>query len=155
MMPNRQLPPALRQAVQECQREISNLIRATGWEIYACLGPDDNLATMTPERFQSLCDTLRQRPGGNDYRDQPVMEQLIAALATRLPSQSIKAREDRLRRRARREGLTFHRARRRFTEGGVAVAYYCSDAANGFKSLYPSLEAAEQDFALEEVSDEP
>jgi hypothetical protein len=58
----------------------------------------------------------------------------------------MKARENRLRRLARKEDTFFHKARRPFVEWGVTVSYYVSDMTNTMVSVYVDLDAAEEDF---------
>lgn len=57
-----------------------------------------------------------------------------------------RSREARLRRLARDEGKSFHKARRPFEQWGVRAAYYVSDMTNTLVAVYASLDAAEEDF---------
>ena len=59
---------------------------------------------------------------------------------------SERSREARLRRLARDEGKSFHKARRPFVEWGVRAKYYVSDMTNTLVAVYATLEAAEEDF---------
>lgn len=47
---------------------------------------------------------------------------------------------------ARKEGKSFHRARRPFDEWGVRAKYYLSDVTNTLVAVYATLDAAEEDF---------
>lgn len=62
-----------------------------------------------------------------------------------------RSREARLRRLAREEGKSFHKAERPFYEWGVGAKYYVSDMTNTLVAVYATLDAAEEDL-LEEAS---
>jgi hypothetical protein len=59
---------------------------------------------------------------------------------------SERSREARLRRLARADDKSFHRARRPFDQWGVRAVYYVSDMTNTLVAAYATLDAAEEDF---------
>jgi hypothetical protein len=55
-------------------------------------------------------------------------------------------REARIRRLARKDGKSFHKARSAFYEWGVRANYYLTDETNTLVTVYATLDAAEEDF---------